>query len=1012
MSKSCQPSAVSPSASASSHDTHSLPPNFKGAIQRYLAVSLPTVTFSQELIEVLDEAGILIPSRIKVTMRWWKEDASSSLSVYPNINGLLHPAIAAHQSQLRLEQGDDPHIDGSLLPTQAYPQTQTESSYSLQKPDLQPQTRCSMDVATTSPPSKKPWVGARFLNALIRRKKGSGQTLKGTRVGTPHPQPHAPLPQGGHLSPTQDTTTRKPLPLLPPAAFPLTVAYPIRCSLEQLRRYFLELSVLTLDIHIAPDLVASTTVQNLSDLFHNINGTFSGVFPFTHIVKNASTSLTQENSLRPGTVLGMVVFQAWAQDTSQVSETSEESESASTTSMSIPQHYKRASFNSRHSNSRSQLQGSALPRGGDVGVAHHGTRKDFSRQLHPSMLSEGLAQYPTLLNRRQLPPHLRSHLGDRHHRQHLIDGSRPLTRHSREQKVTIPEPRTDIAARTKAFSRRFDESQPYENRPKSQDTQRSNAANSQTSRSRPRSGATAAAIGRLDAVLSRGQDLLQGMRTSLALDPLEVRARSSKPSLTTDLHNPDDDKLPYWPSKSRFILEVAIPTAYLTTRGLLKGSAGATELRPRHHGRRQHEKDATLSNLHSESHEPGLTSFMGSFSQKDSATRSLRRSVAPIPFGVAFSSAGRSTGSLRKDYQSSEKKPSKQILDKTLNSDTDRHPPLARPQVHAFRSSPSPDLRRSGPSTLSALRPSLLTRQGYKRSSSHRSPLSDDTFKSQKRRLSDNDRLQIRMNPRAGELFADLPDLFPVRSMSALLKPEYPSTSEGSHVSEHRGSDLGMTSNASESSSHISARSERRGLSGRQSRLQKRPKESTTNQHGLKHGSAQDRRANAYSKASRIMSITDPIHAQHFDFKAQCPLALTPEIMAACMLENISVELWKLNHKRQTMIELGTAKLPLHKILGRIIQKDVALSSLHADKSFTFRRDNLEPERHSSRAQRRKAEYSRFGKDNSSCREGWRLEPSLYDIRSRHGTVIGQLDADVWIHPRSRSNSLVVSAAA
>ena len=273
--------------------------------------------------------------------------------------------------------------------------------------------------------------------------------------------------------------------------------------------------MLTLDIHITPDLVASTAIPNLSDLFHNINGTFSGVFPFTHIAKNTSASFAHENLFRSRIALGMVVFQAWAQDTSQVSETSEESESASTASMPLPQHNQKLSFNSRRSQSRAHLQENDLSRERDLDLSHRGAKQDPSRQLHPSIFNKGLSKDPLLLDHRhQSRPFSGNHPVERQH-QHVIEGLTPPTPYSRDHKVTIPEPGTDLTTEGKSSRKRPEtwvgESLPYENRRKSQDTHRSNAVNSQTSRSRPRSGATAAAIGRLDAVLSRGQDLLQGM---------------------------------------------------------------------------------------------------------------------------------------------------------------------------------------------------------------------------------------------------------------------------------------------------------------------------------------------------------------------------------------------------------------------------------------------------------------------------------------------------------------------
>jgi hypothetical protein len=149
------------------------------------------------------------------------------------------------------------------------------------------------------------------------------------------------------------------------------------------------------------------------------------------------------------------------------------------------------------------------------------------------------------------------------------------------------------------------------------------------------------------------------------------------------------------------------------------------------------------------------------------------------------------------------------------------------------------------------------------------------------------------------------------------------------------------------------------------------------------------------------------------------------------MLENISVEVWKLNPKRQTMIELGSAKLPLHKVLSRILQKTAAVSASGSEPYGSSRgkmwggQEGLQDAYYGSGSAERMREwqqqhhqqYQRGGEGDGGTRvagalkEGWRLEPSLYDIRSRQGTVIGQLDADVWILPRSRSDSMVSAAA-
>src|SRR5690349_18741439 len=89
--------APSASASASSHDTHSLPPAFKGPVQRFFAVSIPTVTLTPEFIDILDSVDVVIPPRIQVTIRWWNEDTASSLSAHPRLNSPLPPSVEAHQ---------------------------------------------------------------------------------------------------------------------------------------------------------------------------------------------------------------------------------------------------------------------------------------------------------------------------------------------------------------------------------------------------------------------------------------------------------------------------------------------------------------------------------------------------------------------------------------------------------------------------------------------------------------------------------------------------------------------------------------------------------------------------------------------------------------------------------------------------------------------------------------------------------------------------------------------------
>ncbi|KAG0049749.1 hypothetical protein BGZ83_005432 [Gryganskiella cystojenkinii] len=554
--------AVSPSASASasSHDPHSLPPNFKGLVQRYLAVSLPTVTFTPELIDALDKAEIVIPPRIKVTMRWWKEDASSSLSVYPNLNSSLPPAIEAHQRLLRQQQQQQgpAHLDQMHQnPVQTHsPNDKACQAQVKNQTETRSPTRSAATAAASFAPSflKKPWAGARFLNAF---RMGRGKDKKGKEKNKASLV--SSVTEHAHVSQEQspDATVGKPLPMLPPAAFPLTVAYPVRCSLDQLHRYFQELSLLTLEIHVTPDLVASTAVPNLIDLFHNINGTFSGIFPFSRILKNNAANLVYGTFFRPDVVLGMVVFQAWSQDTSEVSETSEESESASLASTSHQQSYHGPSQDPRLLNfhPRPHSQPAPLPRRLDLDAAHQcGSGPGMLQQSHWTTLAHGSVESAPLHQsslcfenkHSAVPPAKRGRDFSRSHVSY-VDSPAPLISpvdrfHVSDQptklqdrnnarnsfhKVTIPVPEVDPSEERHNPHKRYgiaqsslSESMPYRDRRRSQDTTRTNVT-SQGSRSRPRSGATAAAIGRLDAVLARGQDLLQGMKTSLALDPTE-----------------------------------------------------------------------------------------------------------------------------------------------------------------------------------------------------------------------------------------------------------------------------------------------------------------------------------------------------------------------------------------------------------------------------------------------------------------------------------------------------------
>ncbi|KAG0257534.1 hypothetical protein BG011_003893, partial [Mortierella polycephala] len=321
------------------------------------------------------------------------------------------------------------------------------------------------------------------------------------------------------------------------------------------------------------------------------------------------------------------------------------------------------------------------------------------------------------------------------------------------------------------------------------------------------------------------------------------------------------------------------------------------------------------------------------------------------------------------------------------------------------------------------------------------------------RRLSSNDRLQIRMNPKAGDILKYLPGLFPHKSMSALVKPEYHSDlskngsdgfSSGSGIS---GSSDGIGTGHSSSFATDDDDLIKYGVSfggdgplgGRQSRLQKRPLRSHYRHHpdqqqqpAKRHRSRQHRDQHRREESNTAQSNSrrnkddrkklGAVHAQHFNFKANCQLLLTPEVMAACMIDNISIEVWKLNKKRQTMIELGSAKLPLHKVLSRIMHKTTNTVGPIASTTPFPPSSRFQPEWYSSgvghgaagSGVRASAGVGRGGymdSAGSGHKQGWRLEPSMYDIRSRQGTIIGQLDADLWIHPRSRSDSMVSAAA-
>lgn len=605
-----------------------------------------------------------------------------------------------------------------------------------------------------------------------------------------------------------------------------------------------------------------------------------------------------------------------------------------------------------------------------------------------------------------------------------------------------------------------------------------------------------------------------GMKTSLELDPDEVRTRSARhlrSSVLKDDHQDDSrfrpyhESLPYWPSKSRFKLELSIPTAYLTSHGLLKGSKHrkyhslplpeqqqphSKQQRQAYHRSQQQQRPSpqsttptaanttagsavvseNLAQSPRHARQPSrdsrgqefwtsMTSGSRGHRQEDSlggssesTPRGLRRSGKPFQFEkvARMSDLARlqlaqqeSAATPHGHYQSFQASPgssSRQYQREDLQQQD-------RQDWEQKRSSSR--RRNDGPSP-----PSSLGHHQPRKSKSY-PPATFATMdadsgrpwkKQHRRRLSSNDRLQIRMNPRPGDLLNDMPNLFPSRSMSGLVRPEFHSSVSGSSFS-------GVDDSYSTGQSYAMSTEDedlRYGgaMGGRQSRLQKRRKVPSVeeeedvddevervDQQRRRRERSQDRRKKSRRRRRKnkdggrghgneqgLGKRQPGVHAQHFNFKAQCQLMLTPEVMAACMLENISVEVWKLNPKRQTMIELGSAKLPLHKVLSRILQKTAAASASGAGpygssrgkmwggpggpQDSYYRSGSAERMREWQQQQRGGGAHAA-----GAFKEGWRLEPSLYDIRSRQGTVIGQLDADVWILPRSRSDSMVSAAA-
>ncbi|KAF9281188.1 hypothetical protein BGZ88_011759 [Linnemannia elongata] len=1218
--------APSASASASSHDTHSLPPAFKGPVQRFLAVSLPTVTLTPEFIDILDSVDVIIPSRIQVTIRWWNEDTASSLAVFPRLNSPLPPSVEVHQALLRKQQLDKekPHqLQHPPLPEPGQQQSQQERPLSsIASNSAQPSLATAPQQRSKAAKFlRRPWTtgGARLMNVL---RIGTTKKPKEDNASSSKPPWTAQDTDAHNLIPTLRPTTpnpppppaaaaapadAKPLPTLPDAAYPVTVAYPVRCSLDQLYRYFLEMTSLALEIQITPNLTILASVPNLADLFRNIHGTFSGVFPFTTVLQNNDPNLAHHKIFNRRTVLGMAVFQAWCQDTSDVGDTSEGSDSTSNASIhndeqpTVPHHHHRphngqgsirhhrqpsnqhfgyptvpSSISYRHPSPQhplhQQLQmhrvrpslGAPFKQPSPVHplspsaavdpTAHHqqpqkapqhqrGVRVIDRRPpvgpRHPDLLYQSSLRFddePATYRHRRFPSHPHSnaigppempyenqgHRGSRGNgngRQQDMTGAAGVglidspSRQYPNIKLPIPDlgPPYDASYRRHArngVQRPSQDDSLYRHR-RSEDTN-TTTHHSQGSRSRPRSGATAAAIGRLDSVLARGEDLLKGMKTSLALDPEEVRTRSARQlrsSVLKDDHQDDGrfrpyhESLPYWPSKSRFKLELSIPTAYLTSHGLLKGSKHKKyhslplpeqqqshlkhQRQPHHRSQQQPQQQqqqqtqtispmvstaAGLAILSETQSSPFIlqsgrdsrgqefwTQMTGGGRHRredshggdsESMPRGLRHSGKPIQFEKVARRSDlarlqlaqeQSAATAHGHYQSFQTSSASRIRQYRQEDKYQDRQGMGR------RRSSSGSKRRDEPSS-----PSLSGHHQPRKSKSY-PPAALPTMgadpgrpckQQHRRRLSSNDRLQIRMNPRPGDLLNDTPDLFPSRSMSGLVRPEYHSSVTGSSFSGAEDSySTGQSYSVSTEDEDMRFGS---AMGGRQSRLQRRRKVPSVeeeedfdeevkrvDQQRRRKERSQDRRQESRRRRRRNndqgreqgpQKRQQGVHPQHFNFKAQCQLMLTPEVMAACMLENISVEVWKLNPKRQTMIELGSAKLPLHKVLSRILQKTAAASASgagsHGPSHGNLRGGPGGPQDSyygsGSAARMREWQQQQRGGEARAAgtfKEGWRLEPSLYDIRSRQGTVIGQLDADVWILPRSRSDSMVSAAA-
>ncbi|KAF9356657.1 hypothetical protein BGX26_004930 [Mortierella sp. AD094] len=1239
MSKSgAQSVSASASASASSYDPHSLPPNVKGLVQRYLAVSIPTITLTPEFIDVLDKSSILIPSKIKVTMRWWKEDTASSLSVFPKLNSPLPEAIEKRQNLLRLKQQQEKHQhqhqhqqqDRSLDRQGSAPQhshTHGPAIPSLSSSNAQPSASAQAHHRSAAASFlRRPWSGARLLSVFRKGKKSkehkavipdtAAQDVSTSTMINPTDAKIIDALNPTHVGAGVDSAEAdiKPLPSLPESAFPITVAYPIRCSLDQLHRYFLEMTSLNLEIQITPDLSIITTVPNIIDLFRNINTPFSGVYPFSTVLQNGDPRLRSEKLFKKRVVLGMVVFQAWSQDTSDVGDDSDESDSVSTRSALAMPEENDATRHPHHSHRRQNSLHDQYIRSA-FRPEQHTPPPQFphsSQRVHPAHGPphlQGGGQNPHNLvksvNPAQLPvhqphqhqshshqPHLQQrqhhHQHHQHHQQqqqggvapprtqfpreqgHVVQGrptdrdgytprismhysedvpsgdhrtflsrpygagvaddttfrneglhsrqdihrpsrerlshsskyharqsdsgpsGRPVRNQSRYLNVRIPAPEVGPSAERPLQYDRYNYNRPTADEYFHDDPRRrseeTNPLN-QSARSRPRASATAAAIGRLDSVLARGEDLLHGMRTSLALDPEEVRVMSARnirssvmqDDIDDDRYLPYHEVLPYWPSKSRFSLEMSIPTAYLTSRGLLKGSHSrkhtsrstlrsrqerpptsqrmdwertedsriphrqspipATEASEQQHQQQHHQHHIRRASSHYQASSQSRTRQPATgptlVTAAESAPRLLRRSGRPIQFEKisprsdlerlrlaqeesirpryqsfqtdASTSASANPAASRERFQS----PNQTQQQQPQQQQQQQQQPQQQQQQQQQQRGPygQQSAYWSAQNQTRDQRPPSQPRKSKSYPQSSSSIEESRANRMNRRRLSSHDRLQIRMNPKAGDLLNYIPGLFPSRSMSALIVPEYHSSLEGSSVSASNSSSV-----STEDDEDIPRYDFAGDMGGRQSRLQKRPHRPYRQHYpeppqAKRHQSQRFQQQRTQDQSGRRSARGSRVHPQRFNFKASCQLQLTPEVMAACLVENISVEVWKLNSKRQTMIELGSAKLPLHKVLSRIMQKTATTAPSTTFGSRARQGEEMRFQRGQYMGPRSGGEGRHTKSSREGFKEGWRLEPSVYEIRSRQGTVVGQLDADVWIHPRSRSDSMISAAA-